>query len=214
MIDHRALMDRVRGRVGDKRVLALVKAFLRAGILSEDGLAGTRVPAHPKAGSLAAAGQHRLVGLDEYFADAGGRPVPPPTSGKRRRGGCRSTGSSAMQTIRGAGRRTKRTRGPAGNGGAVLARWAAPVGGQDEVCHMTRARLPRVPHPAETETRHGKRVVYTSVEEGAGLDRRARPLLTADRRSGAAPAAPAQSGAAGLVHLLPYGVSKHLRLSR
>jgi len=37
MIDHTALMDRVRHRVGDKRVLGLVKAFLRAGILSEDG---------------------------------------------------------------------------------------------------------------------------------------------------------------------------------
>jgi RNA-directed DNA polymerase len=36
-ISHSALMDRVRMRVGDKRVLALVKAFLKAGILSEDG---------------------------------------------------------------------------------------------------------------------------------------------------------------------------------
>jgi RNA-directed DNA polymerase len=37
-ISHTALMERVRARVGDKRVLALVKAFLKAGILSEDGL--------------------------------------------------------------------------------------------------------------------------------------------------------------------------------
>ena len=37
-IDHTALMDRVRGRVGDKRVLGLVKAFLKAGVLSEDGI--------------------------------------------------------------------------------------------------------------------------------------------------------------------------------
>jgi retron-type reverse transcriptase len=29
-------MERVRARVGDKRVLALVKAFLKAGILDED----------------------------------------------------------------------------------------------------------------------------------------------------------------------------------
>jgi RNA-directed DNA polymerase len=36
-IDHTALMDRVRRRVGDKRVLALVKAFLKAGILTELG---------------------------------------------------------------------------------------------------------------------------------------------------------------------------------
>ena len=35
-ISHPALMERVRARVGDKRVLALVKAFLKAGILGED----------------------------------------------------------------------------------------------------------------------------------------------------------------------------------
>lgn len=35
-ISHAALMDRVRARVGDKRVLALVKAFLKSGILGED----------------------------------------------------------------------------------------------------------------------------------------------------------------------------------
>src|ERR1035437_5385884 len=37
-ISHSALMDRVRERIGDKRVLALVKAFLKAGVLSEDGM--------------------------------------------------------------------------------------------------------------------------------------------------------------------------------
>jgi RNA-directed DNA polymerase len=36
-IDHTALMDRVRRRVKDKRVLMLVKAFLKAGILTELG---------------------------------------------------------------------------------------------------------------------------------------------------------------------------------
>jgi RNA-directed DNA polymerase len=36
-IDHTALMGRVRGRITDKRVLALVKAFLKAGILTELG---------------------------------------------------------------------------------------------------------------------------------------------------------------------------------
>ena len=35
-ISHPALLDRVRARVGDKRVLALVKAFLKSGILGED----------------------------------------------------------------------------------------------------------------------------------------------------------------------------------
>jgi len=46
-ISHPALMDRVRVRIGDKRVLALVKAFLKAGILtqggaSKDTVTGTR----------------------------------------------------------------------------------------------------------------------------------------------------------------------------
>ncbi len=37
-IDHTALMKRVRGRIADKRVLGLVRAFLKAGVLTEDGL--------------------------------------------------------------------------------------------------------------------------------------------------------------------------------
>ncbi|WP_432044239.1 reverse transcriptase domain-containing protein, partial [Streptomyces cadmiisoli] len=36
-ISHPALMNRVRSRIGDKRVLSLVKAFLKSGILSRDG---------------------------------------------------------------------------------------------------------------------------------------------------------------------------------
>jgi RNA-directed DNA polymerase len=46
-ISHSALKDRVWSRVGDKRVVALVKAFLKAGILTEigtakDSVTGTR----------------------------------------------------------------------------------------------------------------------------------------------------------------------------
>lgn len=36
-IAHSALMDRVRARVKDKRVLALVKSFLKAGVMTELG---------------------------------------------------------------------------------------------------------------------------------------------------------------------------------
>jgi RNA-directed DNA polymerase len=36
-ISHPELLDRVRRRIGDRRVLALVKAFLKAGILTEEG---------------------------------------------------------------------------------------------------------------------------------------------------------------------------------
>jgi RNA-directed DNA polymerase len=67
-IDHAALMDRVRVRIGDKRVLALVKAFLKAGILSrEDGLreSGAGVPQGGILSPLLA--NIALSVLDEHF---------------------------------------------------------------------------------------------------------------------------------------------------
>ena len=50
-IDHVALMDRVRHRIGDKRVLGWVKAFLRAGILTEEASTARRSLALPRAAS-------------------------------------------------------------------------------------------------------------------------------------------------------------------
>ena len=53
-IDHTALMDRVRRRVGDKRVVGLVKAFLHAGILSEDGVTRDTKSGTPQGGLCSA----------------------------------------------------------------------------------------------------------------------------------------------------------------
>ncbi len=53
-ISHPALMERVRARIGDKRVLALVKAFLKAGILTEDRMLEDTSAGTPQ-GSLCAA---------------------------------------------------------------------------------------------------------------------------------------------------------------
>jgi len=53
-ISHSALMDRVRARIADKRVLALVKAFLKAGILTEVGTSKESVTGTPQ-GSLCSA---------------------------------------------------------------------------------------------------------------------------------------------------------------
>jgi RNA-directed DNA polymerase len=50
-IEHTALMDRVRRRVGDKRVVALVKAFLKAGILTELGEERDTRPGRRREGS-------------------------------------------------------------------------------------------------------------------------------------------------------------------
>lgn len=74
-ISHPALMDRVRRRVGDKRVLALVKAFLKAGILDED-----RVLRETDAGTAQGSILSPLLSnvalsvLDEYIAHASGGP--------------------------------------------------------------------------------------------------------------------------------------------
>jgi RNA-directed DNA polymerase len=51
-ISHTALMERVRRRIADKRVLALVKAFLKAGILSEDGAVRDTITGTPQGGIL------------------------------------------------------------------------------------------------------------------------------------------------------------------
>ena len=60
-ISHTALLDRVRDRIKDKRVVALVRAFLKAGVLAEDGFIREH-PGRDAAGRdpLTIAGQHCL----------------------------------------------------------------------------------------------------------------------------------------------------------
>src|SRR4029079_11452835 len=70
-ISHSALMDRVRARIGDKRVLALVKAFLKAGILTERGTAQDSVTGTPQGGILSPLlANVALSVLDEHFPKA------------------------------------------------------------------------------------------------------------------------------------------------
>jgi RNA-directed DNA polymerase len=70
-IDHPALMGRVRHRIGDKRVLGLVKAFLRAGVLSEDGVTRDTKTGTPQGGILSPLlANVALSVLDEHFAEA------------------------------------------------------------------------------------------------------------------------------------------------
>jgi len=74
-ISHPALMDRVRNRIGDKRVLALVKAFLKAGILCEDGTESDTDTGTPQGGILSPVlANVALSVLDEYFAEPGINP--------------------------------------------------------------------------------------------------------------------------------------------
>jgi retron-type reverse transcriptase len=54
-LSHVAIMDRVRARVADKRVLGLVKAFLKAGIMSEHGDLEAQLTGAPQGALCAAA---------------------------------------------------------------------------------------------------------------------------------------------------------------
>ncbi|WP_204358917.1 reverse transcriptase domain-containing protein [Streptosporangium sp. 'caverna'] len=61
-ISHTALMDRVRDRIGDKRVLSLVKAFLKSGIMSQNGTLTDTTHRYPAGWDpLAPVGQHRTL---------------------------------------------------------------------------------------------------------------------------------------------------------
>jgi RNA-directed DNA polymerase len=51
-VSHCALMERVRARVKDKRVLALVKAFLKSGVLTESGEQQDTLAGTPQGGIL------------------------------------------------------------------------------------------------------------------------------------------------------------------
>jgi len=54
-LSHSAILGRVRHRVGDKRVLSLVKSFLKAGVMSEAGQYQGTVAGTPQGGLCAAA---------------------------------------------------------------------------------------------------------------------------------------------------------------
>ncbi|KWX00937.1 Retron-type RNA-directed DNA polymerase [Carbonactinospora thermoautotrophica] len=88
-IDHTALMRRMRRRVGDKRVLALVKAFLKAGILTEDGADRDTRTGTPQGGILSPLlANIALSVLDEFFAETWARHSATYSArrGRRRRG--------------------------------------------------------------------------------------------------------------------------------
>jgi len=95
-IDHTALMDRVRRRVGDKRVLRLVKAFLKAGILTVDGAELGTATGTPQGGILSPLlANVALSVLDDHFAEAWQA-----TGTSTRRQGIRKRGGAPYRLVR------------------------------------------------------------------------------------------------------------------
>jgi RNA-directed DNA polymerase len=87
-IDHSALMDRVRRRIGDRRILGLVKAFLKSGILGEDGMDRATITGTPQGGILSPLlANIALSVLDEHFTLKWEALGPYWTRAKRRRQG-------------------------------------------------------------------------------------------------------------------------------
>ena len=70
-LSHVAIMDRVRARIADKRVLGLVKAFLKAGILNEHGGLQAQLTSTPQGGILSPLMSNiALSALDAHYARA------------------------------------------------------------------------------------------------------------------------------------------------
>ncbi len=70
-ISHQSLTDRVRKRVGDKRILSLVKAFLKAGVLNEDDILRDTRTGTPQGGVLSPLlANIALSVLDEHITAA------------------------------------------------------------------------------------------------------------------------------------------------
>ncbi len=95
-IDHGALMQRVRDRIDDKRVLRLIRSFLKAGVLSEDGVHRDTFTGTPQGGILSPLlANIALSGLDEHFQRKWDALGPEWTRAKYRR-----TGGTTMKMVR------------------------------------------------------------------------------------------------------------------
>ncbi|HLS02705.1 MAG TPA: reverse transcriptase domain-containing protein, partial [Beutenbergiaceae bacterium] len=95
-IDHTALMEQVRGRISDKRVLALVRSFLKAGVLSEDGVNRNTYTGTPQGGILSPLlANIALSGLDWHFQHKWDALGPEWMRSKHRR-----SGGAVMKLIR------------------------------------------------------------------------------------------------------------------
>ena len=166
-IDHTALMGRVRARIADKRVLNWVTGFLRAGVLSEDGLNRDTITGTPQGGILSPLlANIALSVLDEHFAAKWAALGPEWTRAKRRR-----AGAPVMKLVRYADDFVIMVAGSKADADALwdeVAAVLAPMGlrlsaDKSRVCHIDEGldflgwRIQR----QDWRSRAGKKAVYT-----------------------------------------------------
>jgi RNA-directed DNA polymerase len=166
-IDHTALLGRVRDRIGDKRVLGLVKAFLRAGILSEEGFIRATDTGTPQGGILSPLLANIALSIvDEHFACKWEALGTPSARARRRRAGI-----PAMRLIRYADDFVVMISGQRADAEALwdeVGQVLAPMGlrlseEKTRVCHIDEGfdflgwRIQRRPWRSRT----GQRAIYT-----------------------------------------------------
>ena len=174
-IDHNALLGRVRRRVGDKRLLTLLTAFLKAGILTEKGLNRKTITGTPQGGVLSPLlANIALSMLDEHFTRKWEELGPDWTRAKHRR-----KGGAVWRLIRYADDFVILVAGQRGDAEALRAEASAvlaPMGlrlseSKTKVCHIDEGfdflgwRIQR----RTWRGRGGKRAVYTYPSKQALL---------------------------------------------
>jgi group II intron reverse transcriptase/maturase len=183
-IDHAALMDRMRQRIGDKRVLALVKAFLKAGILTELGDREATLTGTPQGGVLSPLlANIALTALDEHFATSWQATMSTVMRRRvrRRKGlGCWRLVRFADDCHHGGGHSGQRASTAYRGGGST-----GPTGPESVTAEDTRGarqrglRLPRVSYPQAAQARDGQMAYLhlpltesTAIraDQGAGAD--------------------------------------------
>lgn len=168
-ISHTALLGRLRRRIGDKRVLALVTAFLKAGVLDQEGLTRPTSSGTPQGGILSPLlANLALSHLDEHFQakwDALGS-----ARGRYRH---RERGGATFRLVRYADDFVIMTNGTRDHTEALWGEVADVLSGIGlRLAHPGRrnergVRLPWHPHPAAPPTRKQPVIrLYLSVEHG------------------------------------------------
>ena len=223
-INHAALLGRVRRRIGDKRVLALIKAFLKAGVLSEDQAIRENNSGTPQGGILSPLlANIALEVLDEHFARLWQTQSATRVDRSRRR----RHGQPTYRLVRYADDFVVLVSGSREHAEAIhdqVAAVLAPIGlqavtGEDRRGSYRRGvRLPRIPHPAAPEAGHEpairlhlprQEVVGGGETEGEG-DHHPGHEQSLERAAG-----PNQPGPARLDQLLPLrGRERDLPLSQ
>jgi len=166
-IAHGPLMQRVADRIGDKRVLSLVRGSLRAGILGEDAKARGTITGTPQGGILSPLlANIALSVLDEHFTKRWQALGP-----SWRRAKLRRTGTAAMRLIRYADDFVVMVNGQQSDAEALweeVAAVLAPMGlnlsiEKTRVCHVDEGFdfLGWRVHRRRWRGRGGKQAVYT-----------------------------------------------------